>query len=360
MIYMEQDLGIGHGQVTSILFTQGLGLGTAFFFCGFLLSKIRPRNMIVLSHLMAGSILLCVSFIEGLQSARLLFGLLGLTSGLYFAAGIATLRSLVRHEDWGKAVGMHELAPNLSFILFPLIAQALLPLGGWKGVLMIWGLLLIVVALVFFFTGKGGTEYATTISPATGLHLFMHPTSLCVMLFLFICISGQFAVYSVLQLYLVTEHALRPDNANFIMSLSRLLNPFMVLLGGWAADAFPPRRVLALFYSTNILGLFLMCIPTFPLAIGGVALQAMSIAIAFPSVFKLIAECFDQRILPVVLSLTMPLAAITGTGLMPWLFGLIGERFGFVAGLIAYALICMPGIALTFFVKPYTPKQLAA
>ena len=351
MVYMEADLGIGHSQATSVIFAQGVGLGLSFLVSGFMLAFIRPRQMIVLSHVLTGLTLLAMPLVANLAGARMLFAGVGFTSGLYFSAGLTTLRSLVRHEDWGKAVGIHEFAPNFSFILFPLIAEALLPFGGWRGVLMIWGGLLLLGALVFHVWGKGGYDYTASVSLRGGLALFKHPTTLCIMLFLFLCIGGQFAVYMVLQLFLVNAHALPVADANLVLSSSRLFNPIMVLVGGWAADRFSARHTLLVFFSMQALGLVLMSQPAFAWVLVGIGLQSVSVALAFPSVFKLIGECFAPHMLGIVLSMCMPFAGLAGTGLAPWLLGLAGERFSFGTGFLALAGILLFSLPLTFLVK---------
>jgi len=36
----------------------------------------------------------------------------GISAGFYLPSGIAALTGLIRREDWGKAMAIHELAPN--------------------------------------------------------------------------------------------------------------------------------------------------------------------------------------------------------------------------------------------------------
>ena len=69
---------------------------------------------------------------------------------------MATLSSLVFPKDWGKAVAIHELAPNTGFILIPLLAQAGLMFTDWRGVFAIMGVLMICTAGAFLLWGRGG------------------------------------------------------------------------------------------------------------------------------------------------------------------------------------------------------------
>lgn len=353
MVHLEASLGIGHSQATSLIFIQGLGASLSLFLSGFMMSRIRPRSLIVFSQAASGCILLLMPLVSTLFAARWIFILLGLTSGLYFSAGITTLRSLVRYEDWGKTVGIHEFAPNLSFMLFPLYAQMLLPYFSWQGVLAVWGALMLLVALVFYTIGKGGTEHVASASAGNSLHLFKHPSTLMITFLLTISISGEFGIYVLLQLYLVNTHTMLPEHANVVLSLSRVSTPFMVVLGGWAADNFSTRRLLCIFFSTHAMGLVLMCLPYFNLAMAGVAIQSMSVALLFPALFKLMAECFSAHLLALALSMTLPLAILAGTGLAPWLLGVIGELFGFSAGLLGLAVLSLACVPMFFWIKSY-------
>jgi NNP family nitrate/nitrite transporter-like MFS transporter len=40
---------------------------------------------------------------------------LGFAAGFYLPSAIATITSLVDKRHWGKAIAIHELAPNLAF-----------------------------------------------------------------------------------------------------------------------------------------------------------------------------------------------------------------------------------------------------
>jgi NNP family nitrate/nitrite transporter-like MFS transporter len=65
---------------------------------------------------------------------------LGAGAGLYLPSGIATLTGLVAPRHWGKAIAIHELAPNLDFVTAPLLSEALLNWTSWRGVLILFGI----------------------------------------------------------------------------------------------------------------------------------------------------------------------------------------------------------------------------
>ena len=51
---------------------------------------------------------------------------MGMAAGPYMPSGLTTLTTLFKHRPWGKALVIHELAPNLSFVLVPLVTEVVL------------------------------------------------------------------------------------------------------------------------------------------------------------------------------------------------------------------------------------------
>ena len=51
---------------------------------------------------------------------------------------------------WGKAIGVHEMAPNLSFLLAPIICEGLLLFISWRNVLVCIGCVSILLGCFFY------------------------------------------------------------------------------------------------------------------------------------------------------------------------------------------------------------------
>ncbi len=81
--------------------------------------------------------------------------MLGLAGGFYLPSGIASLTGLVNQKDWGKVLGFHQLAPNLAYILAPLLAELVLTWHSWRMVLIIYGIASIGLALSYIKWGQG-------------------------------------------------------------------------------------------------------------------------------------------------------------------------------------------------------------
>ena len=120
---------------------------------------------------------------------------------------------------------------------------------------------------------------------------------------------GEFSVYSILQVYLVQDAHFSPAGANVAIAAARILTPAAVVIGGVVADRKNPYVVLAGGLVLHALALALMCLPSDFSALTGMGLQAFSIALLFPSLFKAMALSFPADRQALVMSLTMPLAS---------------------------------------------------
>ena len=289
---------------------------------------------------------------DGLGTASLLFFGVGLACGLYFPAGMALLGDLVRADDWGKAIGVHEMAPNAGFILLPLLAEAAAWLCGWKSLFLLLGSASMLLAGLFLLLGRGGHTPTAQPSFAGCTRLLGKPATWAAMLLMCVALCGEFSVFSILQLFLVGERAYSPESANLVLSLSRLATPPGVLLGGWLADRHRTLAVLRFCLVAHAAGLAAMSCCTGPLLHLACAVQAVSIAMLFPVLFKQLALLYPLRLQPIALSLILPPAGFSANALMPWLLGVCGQYWSFGAGFVALAGASLAGALCLRALRP--------
>lgn len=358
LVSVEADLGVGHAAATSLLFMQSLGFCAAQFSCGFLLSRIRPFRMTGGSIFASGLALVAMLTVHSLSRGRLMFMVFGFTAGFYFPAAMATLSSLVHPRDWGKAVAVHELAPNVGFILLPLLAQAGLLFTSWRGVFALLGGLMLVVGGAFLLFGKGGRAYSAPPSFRGVSGMVGDPALWAIVVLLAIATIGEFSVFSVLQIYLVGEQGFEPGTANIAISLARLVTPLAVVLGGWIADKRDVYRVVGTGLTVHAVALGLMCVPgARALALVGMGLQAASIAVLFPSIFKAMAQAFPADRQPVLMSLSMPVASILSAGLTPLFLGWCGEYLSFAAGFATVAAASLASLVAVVYLARHHARS---
>ena len=77
---------------------------------------------------------------SSLWAMRMGLFILGFAAGLYIPSAIATITSLIARPHWGKAIAVHELAPNLAFFAGPFVAELFLDWSTWRVARVLWGL----------------------------------------------------------------------------------------------------------------------------------------------------------------------------------------------------------------------------
>ncbi len=349
LAYIELDLQISHSQSTSWLLAQGLGFASTQIFTGYLVSVIRPRYVVAFSTILLGSTFLLIPFLGNFYALCVLFFCFGMFCGAYLGAGIAVLGTLVSKEDWGKAIGIHELGPNVGFIVIPILAQGVLLFASWQAVFVLVGLLSVAAGISFFFFGKGGYTFSEKPSLKSNFSLLKQRNTWVFCLLVTVGLCGEFSVYSVLQIFLVSEHNFSPDNANMWLLLSRLLTPAAVIIGGIASDRFSSATIIIIGAFVHAVSLvFMGFAPSSTLMLVGVNIQPLCIGFIFPAIFTLINEHVHILKQPALLSMIMPLSALVGAGLMPFILGVCGQYFNFGVGFVLVALLSLLCIGALF------------
>ena len=132
---IEKELAIGHGQAGFFFFLISAGYLSGLLGSGFLSSRTSHRQTILLSGAGVGLALFLLSGSSSLWAMRLGLYALGLAAGLYMPSAIATITALVDQRHWGKAIAIHELAPNLAFFTGPFVAELFLRHSTWRAAL---------------------------------------------------------------------------------------------------------------------------------------------------------------------------------------------------------------------------------
>ncbi len=155
---VEKDLKIGHEEAGALFFLISFGYCIMLLGSSFVSSLLNHRRTIILSTILVGGALLFVGLSQQFWMIRVGLFALGMAAGLYLPSGIATLTELANPRHWGKAVSIHELAPNLGFVVAPLIAQFLLSYLSWQNIFTLFGVFSILSGILFSIFGRGGGD----------------------------------------------------------------------------------------------------------------------------------------------------------------------------------------------------------
>ncbi len=349
---VEAELGISHAQAGMLFLFISAGYLTAMTAAGYVSSRLTHHRTIVLSFAFLGLSAMAVAGAPDLNGMRLGVFAMGLGAGLYLPSAIATITSLVSRPHWGKAISIHELAPNASFVAVPLLGELLLRSLSWRSILFRFGLVTVLSSGLYAVLGRGG-KFPGVPPALTVVRRFLKDPMLWVVLVLFIMgVAITLGVFTMLPLYLVSARGLDEAWANTLVGLSRGACPFLALAAGWAADRFGVRRTLSV--TLTLSGMTVALVGLAPDAWLAVAVIIQpSVAVGFfPAGFTALSALGDAHTRGTAVSLVVPTAFVIGGGGIPWFLGFMGDLGGFPQGFVWVGALTLTGAAVALLYKP--------
>lgn len=348
---METDLAISHSEAGSFFLLISIGYFVTLITSGFCSSRLHHRGTIILSAISVGAALLLASFTREIWGFRAGLLLLGMAAGLYLPSGIATLTTLSEAKHWGKALAIHEMAPNLGFVVAPVLSEALLLWLPWRAILSVLGVLSISAGVVYACGDFGGRFPGKAPSVESFRPLFRQRSFWIMMALFGLGIGASFGVFTMLPLYLVTEHGLERSWSNTLVSLSRVLGVAAAFVAGWGSDRFGPKRTIETVLLLTGLATVLLGIGKGAFLVVAVFLQPLLAVCFFPPGFAVLSRLTSEATRNVAVSLTIPAAFIVGGGAMPLLIGAMGDAGAFSQGIVVVGGLLFVGALLPRFVR---------
>lgn len=348
---VEGDLGLDHGQAGGFFLLISIGYFLTVLGSGIVSSRLTHRGTIILSSITVGMALLLVSIGKSLLGIRIGLFFLGMAAGLYLPSGIATLTDSVNSGEWGKAIAIHEMAPNLSFVAAPLVTEGLLIYFNWRGVLVILGLASLAFGIAFARFGRGGSFQGEAPSLTTFKPLLSESSFWIIMVLFTLGIGGSLGVYTMLPLYMVDGYAMDRSASNTLIALSRIPGPVMAFLAGWASDRLEPARTIRVIFLLTGLATMLLGVAERSWVVYIVFLQPLIAVCFFPPGFAALSSIGPPASRNIAVSLTVPIAFLLGGGLVPTVIGSLGELGRFSLGFIFVGAVIFCGFVLSFYLN---------
>lgn len=349
---IEEDLRIGHAVAGSLFLFISIGYCAGLLVSGFISSRVTHKTTIVISSLALGICLLLIPLGRSIWWVRSGLLLLGLAAGIYLPSGMAALTASVSQKDWGKAVAVHELAPNIGFVAAPLIAEGLLQFFSWGGVISIIGVAAVIVGLAFACLVRIGVVRGEAPSLAGAGYLFRHPPFLAMVALFSLAIGGSLGVYTMLPLYLVAEHGVGRVVANQLIALSRIAGVGAAFVAGWLSDRWGRKMGMRLVMMATGLATIVLGVARGHWIIPFLFLQPMLAVCFFPPGFASLAEIVPPRLRTLAVSLTIPIAFFFGGGVFPAFIGLMAQWGFFPHGIVLVGASIISGVAFLRYLAP--------
>lgn len=351
---IEGELGLTHAESGSLFLFISASYIISLLGSGFIAARITHKRTLLLSTIALGCTLLATSQSRSLGEMRMGFLMMGLAAGLYLPSAIASLTDLVDPRHWGKAIAIHELAPNLSFVVTPLLAEVVLRWSSWRSVYVLLGSAALVTGTCYARWGRGGQFCGKPPDFEAVRTLFKVPSYWMIVALFSLGISSSLGIFTMLPLYLITEHGLDQSWANTLISISRVSGLGLALLGGWASDRFGPQKTLrAIFFLTGALTISLAMVPTV-LIPTAVILQPMLAVCFFPAGFAALALIAPPGVRHIAVAFTAPLAVLIGGGIVPAIIGAIGDLHSFAWGIALIGFLIATGGIIAGHLKFYS------
>lgn len=363
LLRLADDLGIGFDKAAGFFLSMSFGYVAGLLLSGFIARAVGHRWTIVLSIAGGGAAFIVLSILHSpvLFHLVLVFG--GFANGLYPGSGIASVVDLVPEGHRGKALGMHEVGPNLAFMAAPIAAALLVPGFGWRGLFLASGTLVVLMAMVFAVFGRASKEAGAPPNFGNLSELARNPSFWTVSALFMVGATAAFGVYSVLPTYLMADKGMDERLVNSLIGFSRVSGIFAILAAGGLADRFGARPVMAIVLGITGCTTALLGLASGRLLMVAVFLQPAIIGAIFPVLLNALSEATKPGIRSLAVALAIPMANLGGAGLAPLIMSALGAAGQFRSAFLILGLAVVASMVLVQFLgrsgtTPQPPSSL--
>ncbi|HKJ64946.1 MAG TPA: MFS transporter [Desulfopila sp.] len=343
---LERELGLSHSHSGLFILLTGTGFCLSQLGASLVAARWGYKPCILLSIWGAAGATLLISLSHSAWLLYPLFLIMGMAGGLYVPSGIALITLLVQPQDWGKAMGIHELAPNFALITVPFAATLAVAMGSWR-----WGYQGCAAALALLGTLyllRGTDVQARPSLPSLALirEVASKPSFWQLSILISLAVGVETGVYSMTPLYLVSERGFSLAQANELLGLSRIPAVFLVLLSGWLTDRLNPPIAITIALAATGCAIIALGLGPDSALMPAIYIQAAASACLFPPILSMASANSSAESRALTLSLSIAVAPVVGGGILPAAIAVAGDVFSFGAGMAAAGFLTLMGIFL--------------
>ncbi|MEH6469269.1 MAG: nitrate/nitrite transporter [Porticoccus sp.] len=346
-LQIRTDLGLSDTAFGVLLATPILTGAFASLACGVLAERFGGRIVFFLQTLIVALSLFTLPYAKTFPQF-LAFGLVLGISGGAFATGISYVYSWFDRSIQGTAMGIFG-AGDVGAAITNLVAPIIIINYGWQAVPKYYGVVLLVVALLFWVFTQSAPKSSLPKEDDESLVNKLRPLrNLRVWrfgLYYYFVFGGFLALTLWLPQYYVGEYGLDLKTASFVTLLFTLPAAIIRAPGGWFADNFGARRINWLVFWVCLVCLFFLSYPPTTMTIHGIERDlfldirislwmfvlltfVVGLAMGFgkASIFRIIYDYYPDNV-GVVGGAVSAIGALGGFSL-PILFGIAADLTG--------------------------------
>ncbi len=344
---IEDSLSLTHGAAGGLFTSLSIGYGLSMLLAGRFASSWGYKRTVVGVFLGIWLASLFVQVAETYTAFHLIFFFIGFTAGGYIPSMIPIITGTYEPRYWGKVLGTHDSAASLSIFTTPILVAFCFHFLPWRRLFLIIGTIALLLPVFFW---KVSTEPAHETPQPGSWHLdVFRRKSIRALAFVWIFASAcAMGVYSLLPLYLIKERGFDFDHANTLIGISRAGGVFVTILFGFVVDRCGYRNVLRLgilFTGLSTIGISLAS--TLSTTVIALILQATISLAFFPAGLSALSNLTSPQERSMVAGVVIALGMVLGTGVVPFLLGVIADHSSFSVGILGLGILTTLSIIAT-------------
>ncbi len=297
-VLIAPDLHLNAGEKGLMVAVPVLAGALLRFLNGILVGQWKPRSVGLVMQLVviAGLLTAWLVGIHSLPQVLLLGVVLG-AAGASFAIALPMVSYWYPPEHQGTALGLAG-AGNSGTVFASLFAPLLAVTLGWRNVLGLAALPLIVVFIVFLFAAKNSPNCPPKKNMGDYARLLKQSDSWWLMFFYAVSFGGFVGLSSFLPIYFHDQYKLSPVTAGYFTAACVFAGSFARPFGGYLADRIGGTRALSAVYAAVAAILFAVSQSHLPAIVTlGVFVACMAtLGMGNGAVFQLVPQRFAGEI----------------------------------------------------------------
>jgi MFS transporter, FSR family, fosmidomycin resistance protein len=243
---IKAEFGLGYAELGLLLTLFNVATGAAQVPAGFLTDRIGARALLLAGLALMGSAIGLLGVSDSYALMLLLVVLAGIGNSVVHPTDYVIMSGSVEPRWLARAFSIHTFAGNLGFTLAPITMIALAALAGWRGALILAGLLALPVLLALAVFGRDLQDRARSrpqfgepaprARPVSSRRLLLSAPILLLLLFYMLMAMVTSGVQSFSVTALVTVQNVDLGAANTILTAFLITSSAGILLGGLLAD----------------------------------------------------------------------------------------------------------------------------